>query len=128
MVPSRLDKALKWRNGATPFLDTTLVLAPAPSCVATLPNRKLPDRADFTRHGDGLAARVKAWSAATSAAQQLADEFDEWVEKPDLGARSRRDGLTSSSKLARRFGIRSKKRPFCVGYCGFRLGNRRQTV
>ena len=60
MVPGRLDKALKWRNGATPFLDTTLVLAPAPACVATLPNRKLPDRAYFTRYGNDLAARVKA--------------------------------------------------------------------
>jgi len=28
---------------------------------------------------------VIAWNAATSVAQQLADEFGEWVEKPDLG-------------------------------------------
>jgi len=47
--------------------------------------RKLPDRTDFTGYGNDLAARVKAWNAATSAAQQLADEFGEWVEKPDLG-------------------------------------------
>ena len=45
--------------------------------------RKLPDRTDFT--GYDLAARVKAWNAATTAAQQLADEFGELVEKPDLG-------------------------------------------
>jgi hypothetical protein len=50
-----------------------------------LPNRKLPDRTDFTRYGNDLAARVKAWNAAAGAAQQLADEFGEWVEKPDLG-------------------------------------------
>ena len=55
-----LDKALKWRHGATPFLDTTIVLAPDPAWVAQLPNRKLPDRTDFTRYGNDLAARVKA--------------------------------------------------------------------
>ena len=84
-MPGWLDKALKWRHGATPFLDTTVVLAPDPAWVAQLPNRKLPDRTDFTRYGNDLAARVKAWNAAAGAAQQLADEFGEWVEKPELG-------------------------------------------
>ncbi|MBL8371059.1 MAG: hypothetical protein JNK28_06690 [Burkholderiaceae bacterium] len=84
-VPGWLDKSLKWRHGATPFLDTTVVLAPDPAWRATLPNRKLPDRTDFTRYGNDLAARVKAWNAATGAAQQLADEFGEWVEKSDMG-------------------------------------------
>jgi hypothetical protein len=37
------------------------------------------------RYANDLAARVIAWNAATSVAQQLADEFGEWVEKPDLG-------------------------------------------
>jgi hypothetical protein len=80
VVPGWLDKALKWRHGATPFLDTTIVLAPDPAWVERLPNRKLPDRTDFTRYGNDLAARVKAWNAAAGAAQQLADEFGEWVE------------------------------------------------
>ena len=47
--------------------------------------RKLPDRLDFTRHGTDLVSRVKAWSAAAGAAQQRADEFGAWVEKPELG-------------------------------------------
>ena len=85
VVPGWLDKALKWRHGASPFLDTTIVLAPDPAWVQTLPNRKLPDRTDFTRYGNDLAARVKAWNAAAGAAQQLAEEFGEWVERPDLG-------------------------------------------
>jgi hypothetical protein len=85
VVPGWLDKALKWRHGATPFLDTTIVLAPDPAWVERLPNRKLPDRTDFTRYGNDLAARVKAWNAAAGAAQQLADEFGEWVERGDLG-------------------------------------------
>jgi hypothetical protein len=32
-----------------------------------------------------LASRVTAWTGATGAAQQLADEFAAWLERPDLG-------------------------------------------
>ena len=32
-----------------------------------------------------LASRVAAWTGATSAAQQLADEFAQWLERPDMG-------------------------------------------
>jgi hypothetical protein len=33
------------------------------------------------RYGTDLAARVAAWSQATAMAQQLADEFAEWLER-----------------------------------------------
>ncbi len=81
VVPGWLDKALKWRHSLTPFLDHTVVLAPNPEWVKTLPNGKLPDRKDFMAYGQDLAARVKVWNAAASAAQQLADEFGAWVER-----------------------------------------------
>jgi hypothetical protein len=84
VVPGWLDKALKWRHGSSSFLDTTVVLAPDPEWVRRLPNGKLPDRTDFTRYGPDLAARVQAWSAATAAARQLADEWAAWLERPDL--------------------------------------------
>jgi hypothetical protein len=51
--------------------------------VKTLPTGKLPDRNDFTYYGNDLSARVKAWTTAVSASQQLADEFAQWLEKPD---------------------------------------------
>jgi hypothetical protein len=86
VVPGWLDKSLKWRHGATPFLDTMLLLAPNPEWVKTLPNGKIPDRTDFTHYGQDLAGRVNAWTAATSASQQLADEFAQWLERPDPGA------------------------------------------
>ncbi len=85
VVPGWLDKSLKWRHGASPFLDNMLLLAPDPEWVKTLPNGKLPDRTDFTRYGNDLPARVKAWTAATSASQQLADEFADWLARPDMG-------------------------------------------
>jgi hypothetical protein len=51
--------------------------------VASLPNAKLPDRTDFTHYGNDLGARVKAWSGATAASALLADEFAEWLRRPD---------------------------------------------
>ena len=87
VVPGWLDKALKWRHHATPALDSVVLLAPNPEWVKTLPNGKLPDRQDFVTYGQDLRARMKVWNAATSAAQQLADEFGEWV------ARGRAEGV-----------------------------------
>jgi hypothetical protein len=84
VVPGWLDKQLRWRHAATPFLRNVLLLAPHPDWVRTLPLGKLPDRSDFAFYGDDLPARVRAWTAATSASQQLADEFADWLERPDM--------------------------------------------
>jgi len=85
VVPGWLDKSLKWRHRATHHLDTMVLLAPNPDWVRTLPNGKLPDRTDFTHYGNDLAARVKAWSQAAQTSAQLVDEFQAWLEKPDMG-------------------------------------------
>jgi hypothetical protein len=84
VVPGWLDKALKWRHASSHFLDRMVLLAPQPEWIAKLPRAKLPDRQDFAHHGRNLAARVAQWTTCTSAAQQLADEFAAWVEKPDM--------------------------------------------
>jgi hypothetical protein len=83
VVPGWLDKSLKWRHQATPFLDRTLVLAPDPDWVRTLPNGKLPDRTDFTRYATDLPARIQAWTTAARASEQLSEEFAQWLEQPD---------------------------------------------
>jgi hypothetical protein len=83
VVPGWLDKVWKRRHLASPALDDMLVIAPNPAWVATLPNGKLPDRTDFTTYGNDLAGRVSAWSAATAASQRLADEWAQWLERPD---------------------------------------------
>ncbi len=85
VVPGWLDKGLKSRHRATSALDSMVLLAPNPAWLQTLPNGKLPDRTDFARYGNDLASRVKAWTGAASAAQQMADEFAEWLERPDMG-------------------------------------------
>ncbi|MDM0047136.1 phospholipase [Variovorax dokdonensis] len=83
VVPGWLDKGLKWRHAATPWLDRMVVLAPDAEWVASLPNGKLPDRNDFVRYGNDAAARSAVWRSAASAAQQLADEWSEWLRRPD---------------------------------------------
>lgn len=84
VVPGWLDKSLKWRHRSTRFLDNMVLLAPNPDWVKTLPNAKLPDRTDFMRYGPDLPARVKAWTTAACASQQLAEEFDRWLARPDV--------------------------------------------
>jgi hypothetical protein len=84
VVPGWLDKGLKWRHKPTPFLDRTVLLAPAPEWVATLPGGKLPDRNDFLRYGNDLAGRMSAWRTAAAEAQRLADELQQWLLRPDM--------------------------------------------
>ena len=84
VVPGWLDKSLAWRHRATPFLDHTVVLAPNPAWVATLPNGKLPDRRDFTHYGRDLQGRMRVWQTAAAAAGQLADEWAQWLHRPDV--------------------------------------------
>ena len=79
VVPGWLDKSLKWRHRFTQFLDDVIVLAPRADWVATLPNRKLPDRSDFTRYRRDFAGRVTAWQTAVSESERLRDEFADWV-------------------------------------------------
>ena len=83
-MPGWLDKSLKWRHASTAFLDHALVLAPNPDWVKTLPNGKLPDRSDFVTYAHDLGARVKVWQQATSASEQLADEWAAWLDQPDI--------------------------------------------
>ena len=84
VVPGWFDKRLTWRHHATSFLDNMVLLAPNPEWVKSLPNGKLPDRTDFSHYGADLAGRVKAWSRASAASMQLADEFAAWLQRPDL--------------------------------------------
>ena len=84
VVPGWLDKAWKGRHRSSPALDAMLVIAPDPEWIRSLPNAKLPDRNDFSRYGQDVAARMKVWNAAVSAATRLADELAQWLEKPDL--------------------------------------------
>ena len=84
VVPGWLDKAWKRRHPATAFLDRMILLCPTPEWVAQLPNGKLPDRTDFSAYLHDLPKRIEVWTQAVSAARQLADEWQDWLRRPDL--------------------------------------------
>jgi hypothetical protein len=79
VVPGWLDKALKWRHQATPWLSNMVLLAPNPEWVARLPGGKLPDRNDFSTMN--YPQRVATWTAAVAQAEQLADEWRSWLAR-----------------------------------------------
>lgn len=84
VIPGWFDKALRWRQRPSAFLDHVLVLAPRPHWVSGLPNAKLPDRKDFIHYANDLQGRIRVWQGAAQAARQLADEWAQWLDKPDL--------------------------------------------
>lgn len=77
LVPGWFDKSLPWRRGRGAGLRRTLLVAPAPDFVATLPGGRIPDRGDFTRLDD--ATRIRTWRAVVDAVQRHADEMAELV-------------------------------------------------
>jgi hypothetical protein len=84
LVPGWLDKHLRWRHRASAALDWVLLLAPHPAWVASLPGGELPSRQDFSRFADDPLARQRRWRQAVSASQALADEWVQWLQRPDL--------------------------------------------
>ena len=83
VVPGWLDKAWRNRHRSSSALDWMLVLAPDTDWVRSLPNGKLPDRTDFNRYGMDVGARSRVWNVAVSEAVRLADEWAQWLERPD---------------------------------------------
>ena len=85
IVPGWFDKKLKWRRPSPGNVDRTILVSPSAEFVSRLPHAKIPDRTDFLNFTPQ--ERVKAWKACVAACEQLADEFNEVIEKEQLGAR-----------------------------------------
>jgi hypothetical protein len=79
VIPGWLDKRLKHRHQPTPWLDNLIVICPKPEWASKLPQGRLPDRDDFIRMA-GF-ERIRMWSAAVAASQQLADEWQGWLQR-----------------------------------------------
>lgn len=84
IVPGWLDKSMPWRRARDEALDNVVLVSPSPSFLARLPNRKMPDRADFKHYGQDHAARIRDWTFAIGESERLAEALAKWVEKPDL--------------------------------------------
>ena len=76
VVPGWFDKQLPWRRGRTHHARTVLI-APSPAFVASLPGGKIPDRRDFYTLRD--AERIARWTRAAEASQRLGDMLQELV-------------------------------------------------
>ena len=79
IIPGWLDKFLKHRHHATAKLSNVVVLSPSAEWIRTLPNAKLPDRADFKLFGDDTRGRIAAWSRVVRESERLRDEFAAWA-------------------------------------------------
>lgn len=85
-----LDKSLPWRRhgiGAAGhgWLDNVLMVVPSDALLARLPNGKLPDRTDFRGYGLDHDRRLRDWRRAISECGRMAEEFAQFVERPDPG-------------------------------------------
>ena len=85
IVPGWFDKKLKWRRPSAGNVDRTILISPSVEFVSRLPHAKIPDRSDFVNYTPD--ERVKAWRACVAACRELADEFNEVLEKDQLAAR-----------------------------------------
>jgi hypothetical protein len=85
IVPGWFDKKLDWRRPHPEHVDRTILISPSQSFVSRLPNGKIPDRTDFVNYSQQ--ERVKAWRGCLKACEELADDFNEILEKDQLAAR-----------------------------------------
>lgn len=85
IVPGWFDKKLKWRRPSPGNVDRTILVSPSDDFVSRLPNAKIPDRSDFLNYT--TSERVDAWRRCVAACAELADEFNEVMEKEQLAAR-----------------------------------------
>ena len=86
IMPGWLDKALRHRHRATEQLDNVVVLSPDPEWVQTLPNGKLPDRADFKAYGDDVDGRIRRGRARRAESARLGDEFAQATRRASIEA------------------------------------------
>jgi len=85
IVPGWFDKKLGWRRPHPEHVDRTILISPSAEFVSRLPNGKIPDRSDFANYSQS--ERQKAWRDCTLACEELADEFNEVLQRGQLAAR-----------------------------------------
>ena len=85
LKPGWFDKRLSWRRNSAVNTARTIVVCPSADFVARLPNRKVPDRTDFTTMAPEL--RRKVWRAVVAACAELADDFADVLDRGTLAAR-----------------------------------------
>ncbi len=75
LVPGWFDKRLTWRRASRRHMERTILLAPSPDFVASLPDAHIPDRHDFRRYDP--ATRERYWKQVVAESARLGDELAE---------------------------------------------------
>lgn len=83
VTPGWLDKFLKLRKARPDWMSNVILISPSREFVASLPAKKIPDRSDFKRYGLDHDLRIRHWRQAIAESHRLAEEFAEFVRKPD---------------------------------------------
>ncbi|MEQ9395616.1 patatin-like phospholipase family protein [Haliea sp.] len=81
ITPGWFDKFLPWRKANIRLLDDLVLLCPSRDFVASLPQRKIPDRTDFKRLGTN--ARTAYWRECMERSRALAEDFAALLASPD---------------------------------------------
>jgi hypothetical protein len=85
IVPGWFDKRLHWRRPDPAHVERMILISPSAEFVAGLPHGRIPDRFDFQRYTP--AERIRIWRTVIEQCKALADEFNEVLQKGQLGAR-----------------------------------------
>lgn len=87
VVPGWFDKGLRWRVARGANFARTLIVAPSPAFVASLPGGKIPDRRDFYAMPE--AERIRRWERVRAESERLGDEMRALVASGDVAAHVR---------------------------------------
>lgn len=81
LTPGWFDKLLRWRRADGVLRERTLLVAPSPRFVASLPAGSVPDRRDFLTMDN--AAREHHWRTTVAMSEQLGEAFAAWQQDSD---------------------------------------------
>ncbi|WP_321495754.1 patatin-like phospholipase family protein [uncultured Desulfobacter sp.] len=84
LTPGWFDKKLTKRRLKGKAVDRTILLAPSPRFVSTLPFGRIPDRQDFVRLMGRDNERIQAWTKAADMCRILGDEFMEATQNGSI--------------------------------------------
>ncbi|ABW67720.1 hypothetical protein [Desulfosudis oleivorans] len=79
VIPGWFDKPLAWRRPVAAHMENTLMVAPSPAFIKSLPMGKIPDRKDFMAFRGRDTERMACWRVTADRSRELADAFFESV-------------------------------------------------
>jgi len=82
ITPGWFDKSIRRRHHASRNLENTVLVAPSPEFVASLPGGKIPDRTDFKTFVNRNDERMHVWREVVESSRILGTELGELFSAP----------------------------------------------